>query len=193
MLGILCQRKALGIERWFKFDGNLNNSGSLATTANVLSGSINYSSTGADTGLSANPISSVNVALVPTYALGTNFYIEFYATLTNDGNYNTIIGSSGTGLQIGKTSFGGGKIQVNIYGNPGGGFDSSSPWADDTKHKFKITFISGVITLYVDDILRDTGATNVTDFTMIHSQINLFYGVGVAGGYYDDLIIHRVT
>lgn len=188
--GVLCQRKLPPFERWFKFDGNLLNSGSLACTATLVSGSISYSSSNANAGQSIVP-SGAQITTTPTYALGTNFYIEFYATLVNDGVYNTIIGSSGTGLQIGKTSFGGGKIQINIYGNVGGGFDSALPWADGTKHKFKITFISGVIKLYVDDVLRDTGATSVTDFTTAKSQINLFYGVGSSGGYYDDLIIHR--
>ena len=179
-----------GIERWFKFDGNLLNSGSLPFTATLSSGSVSYSSTGANTGQSIVP-ANCQILTTPTYALGTNFYIEFYATLTNDGVYNTIIGSGGTGLLIGKTSFGDGKIQVNIYGDPGGGFDSALPWADNTKHKFKITFISGEIKLYVDDILRDTGSTTVTDFTLAKSTIALFYGVGTSGGYYDDLIIQR--
>ena len=179
-----------GIERWFKFDGNLLNSGSLPCTATLNSGSVSYSSSNANTGQSIVP-ANCQILTTPTYALGTNFYIEFYATLTNDGVYNTIIGSGGTGLLIGKTSFGGGKIQVVVYGNPGGGFDSALPWADNTKHKFKITFISGEIKLYVDDILRDTGSTTVTDFTHAKSTITLFYGVGTSGGYYDDLIIQR--
>ena len=179
-----------GIERWFKFDGNLLNSGSLPFTATLASGSVSYSSTGANTGQSIAP-NNAFITTSPNYALGTNFYIEFYATLVNDGVYNTIIGSGYTGLLIGKTSFGDGKIQVNIYGDPGGGFDSALPWADGTKHKFKITFISGEIKLYVDDILRDTGSTTVTDFTLAKSTIALFYGVGTSGGYYDDLIIQR--
>lgn len=188
--GVLCQRKLPPIERWFKFDGNLLNSGSLPFTATVTSGSVNYSSSNANTGQSIVP-AAAQIFTTPTYALGTDFYIEFYATLTDDGIYNTIIGSSGTGILIGKTSFGGGKIQVNVYGNPGGGFDSALPWADGLRHKFKITFISGEIKLYVDDILRDTGTTNITNFLYAKSQIVLFYGVGTSGGYYDDLIIQR--
>ena len=180
-----------GIERWFKFDGNLLNSGSLPCTASILFGNVVYSSSNANTGQSVIPENNCNIALTPTYALGTDFYIEFYATLTDDGIYNTIIGSSGTGILIGKTSFGGGKIQVNVYGNPGGGFDSALPWADGLRHKFKITFISGEIKLYVDDILRDTGTTNITNFLYAKSEIVLFYGAGTSGGYYDDLIIHR--
>lgn len=190
--GVLCQKKAGGVERWFKFDGNLANSGSLSCTATLSSGSVSYSSTGANTGQSIVP-SSCQIQTTPTYALGTNFYIEFYATLPNNGIANPIIGSGGTGLQIGNTSFGGGKIRIVISGDPGGGFDSALPWADNTKHKFKITFISGEIKLYVDDILRDTGSTTVTDFTLAKSTITLFYGTsgGATSGYYDDLIIHR--
>jgi len=179
-----------GIERWFKFDGNLLNSGSLPCTATLNGGSVSYSSSNANTGQSIVP-AAAQILTTPTYALGTNFYIEFYATLTNNGIYNTIIGSSLTGILIGKTSYGGGKIQVNVYGNPDGGFDSALPWADGLRHKFKITFISGAVSLYVDDILRDTGTTSITDFTMEKSQIVLFYAVGTSGGYYDDLIIHR--
>ena len=179
-----------GIERWFKFDGNLLNSGSLPCTATLTSGSVSYSSSNANTGQSIVP-SGARITTTPTYALGTDFYVEFYATLTDNGIYNTIIGSSGTGILIGKTSFGGGKIQVNVYGDPDGGFDSALPWADGLRHKFKITFISGEIKLYVDDILRDTGTTNITNFLYEKSYIELFYGVGTSGGYYDDLIIHR--
>lgn len=190
-LGVLSQRKSLPYERHFKFDGNLINSGNLSCTASLITGSVSYSPSNANTGQSIVPVAA-QILTTPTYALGTDFYIEFYATLTNDGVYNTIIGSGGTGLLIGKTSFSGGKIQVNIYGDPGGGFDSALPWADGTKHKFKITFNSGVIGLYVDGVLRDTGSTTVTDFTLAKSVITLFYGVGTSGGYYDDLIIQRL-
>ena len=108
-----------GVERWFKFDGNLLNSGSLACTATLNTGSVSYSSSNANTGQSIVP-AAAQILTTPTYALGTDFYIEFYATLTNNGIYNTIIGSSLTGILIGKTSYGGGKIQVNVYGNPDG-------------------------------------------------------------------------
>lgn len=178
-------------ERWFKFDGDLNNSGTLSCTATLSSGSVSYSSTGANTGLAILP-NNAQIDISPTYALGSDFYVEFYATLFNDGVYNTIIGSpSNTGLQIGKTSFGGGKIQVNIYGDVGAGFDSDEAWADGTRHKFKITFIAGVIKLYVDGILKKTGATTITNFLTAKSGIKLFNSVGVSGGYYDDLIIQR--
>ncbi len=190
-LGVLCQSPpSPPFERWFKFDGNLLNSGSLECTATLTSGSVSYSSSNANTGQSIVP-SGARITTTPRYALGTDFYIEFYATLTDDGIYNTIIGSSLTGILIGKTSFGGGKIQVNVYGDLGGGFDSALPWADGLKHKFKITFISGEIKLYVDDILRDTGTTTITNFLYAKSEIVLFYAVGTSGGYYDDLIIHR--
>lgn len=179
-----------GIERWFKFDGNLLNSGSLPCTATLTGGSVSYSSSNANTGQSIVP-AAAQILTTPTYALGTDFYIEFYATLTNNGIYNTIIGSSLTGILIGKTGHSNGKIQVNVYGDPSGGFDSALPWADGLRHKFKITFISGAVSLYVDDILRDTGTTNITNFLYEKSQIVLFYGVGTSGGYYDDLIIHR--
>ena len=190
-LGVLCQSPpSPPFERWFKFDGNLLNSGSLACTATLVRGSVSYSSSNANTGTSIVPVDA-RITTTPTYAFGTDFYIEFYATLTDTGIYNMIIGSMGTGILIGKTSYGGGKIQVNVYGNPDGGFDSALPWADGLRHKFKITFISGEIKLYVDDILRDTGTTNITNFLYAKSQIVLFYGVGTSGGYYDDLIIHR--
>ncbi|MBK7301083.1 MAG: hypothetical protein IPI79_12580 [Moraxellaceae bacterium] len=81
--GVLCQRKLPPIERWFKFDGNLLNSGSLPFTATVTSGSVNYSSSNANTGQSIVP--AAQIFTTPTYALAQDFYIEFYATLTDDG------------------------------------------------------------------------------------------------------------
>jgi len=178
-----------GIERWFKFDGNLLNSGSLACTATLLSGSVSYSSSNANTGQSIVP-ADCQIDTAPIYALGSNFYIEFYATWTDDSIFNTVI-SSINGFNIAKTGYGGGKIRIDVVG--GGVFTSALAYANGVKHKFKITFISGEIKLYVDDDLKDTFTSIVTNYTFGLSSIRLLYGVGngAKSGYYDDLIIHR--
>ena len=111
--GALCQRKAAGIERWFKFDGNLLNSGSLACTATLVSGSVSYSSSNANTGQSIAP-SEPTITTSPLYALGTNFYVEFYATWMNDGIFNTLI-SAQNGINIAKSSWEGGKAYCSHY------------------------------------------------------------------------------
>ena len=188
--GALCQRKAAGIERWFKFDGNLLNSGSLACTATLVSGSVSYSSSNANTGQSIAP-SVPTITTSPVYALGTNFYVEFYATWMNDGIFNTLI-SAQNGINIAKSSWEGGKIQVQVNGSER--LRSAVAYADGVRRKYKITFIAGVISLYVNDVLTDTGTTTITDFTSAVSDIKLFNGIGggAKSGYYDDLIIHRL-
>jgi hypothetical protein len=189
--GVLCQKKVavVGVEHWFKFDGNLLNSGSLACTATLASGSVSYSSTGANTGQSITP-AGCQITTTPTYALGSNFYIEFYATWTDDSIFNTVI-SSINGFNIAKTGYGGGKIRIDVAGETT--FTSTLAYADGIKHKFKITFIAGEIKLYVDDDLKDTFTSTVTNYTSGLSSIRLLYGVnnGATSGYYDDLIIHR--
>ena len=179
-----------GIERWFKFDGNLLNSGSLACTATLVSGSVSYSSSNANTGQSITP-NSPNITTSPIYALGANFYVEFYATWTDDGIFNTVISSTTNGFDISKTSWLGGRIQVQVGGSER--LRSVAGYADGVKRKFTITFISGVISLYVNDVLTDTGTTTVTNFDINKSDIRLLGGIGggAQSGYYDDLIIQR--
>ena len=179
-----------GIERWFKFDGNLLNSGSLPCTATLVSGSVSYSSSNANTGQSIVP-SNPLITTTPLYALGTNFYVEFYATWTDDGIFNTVISSTTNGFDISKTSWLGGRIQVQVGGSER--LRSVAGYADGVKRKFTITFISGVISLYVNDVLTDTGTTTVTNFDISKSDLILFNGIsgGAQSGYYDDLIIQR--
>lgn len=176
-------------ERWFKFDDNLNNSGTLSFTASLNSGSVSYSTSNANTGKSLVP-ASPSISTTPLYALGTNFYVQFYAAWANDGIFNTVI-SSPNGINIAKTSFSGGRLQVQVDGSVR--LQSAIAYADGVKRKYKITFIAGAISLYVDDILTDTGTTTRTDFTTAYSNLLLFNGVGggAQSGYYDDLIIHR--
>ena len=180
-----------GIERWFKFDGNLLNSGSLPFTATVTSGSVSYSSSNANTGQSIVP-SNPLITTSPVYALGANFYVEFYATWTDDGIFNTVISSTTNGFDISKTSWLGGRIQVQVGGSER--LRSVAGYADGVKRKFTITFISGVISLYVNDVLTDTGTTTVTNFDINKSVIRLLGGIGggAQSGYYDDLIIQRL-
>ena len=180
-----------GIERWFKFDGNLLNSGSLACTATLVSGSVNYSSSNANTGQSIVPVSPPTITTSPLYALGTNFYVEFYATWTDDGIFNTVISSTTNGFDISKTSWLGGRIQVQVGGSER--LRSVAGYADGVRRKYKITFIAGSISLYVNDVLTDTGTTTVTNFDINKSDIRLLGGIGggAQSGYYDDLIIQR--
>ena len=178
-----------GIERWFKFDGNLLNSGSLACTAGVSGGSVSYSTLNANTGQSLVPNNPI-ITLIPTYPLGADFYVEYTATLINDGHFDTVV-SSQNGINIAKTGFEGGKIQVQVDGSER--LRSAIAYADGIKRKYKVTFIAGAISLYVDDVLTDTGTTPITNFDVNRSFTYLFYGIGggAIGGYYDDLIIQR--
>ena len=188
--GVLCQRKLPPIERWFKFDGNLLNSGSLPFTATVTSGSVNYSSSNANTGQSIIPSNPI-ITTSPLYALGTSFYVEFYATWTDDGNFNTVISSTTNGINIAKTGYDIGKIRIDVAGVPV--ITSAASYADGIKRKFKVSFVSGTVSLYVNDVLTDTGTTATTDFDLNKSDIRLLGGTGggAQSGYYDDLIIQR--
>ena len=179
-----------GIGRWFKFDGSLLNGWSLPCAASLIGGSVSYSSSNANTGQSITP-NSPNITTSPVYALGANFYVEFYATWTDDGIFNTVISSTTNGFDISKTSWLGGRIQVQVGGSEK--LRSVAGYADGVKRKFTITFISGVISLYVNDVLTDTGTTTVTNFDINKSDIRLFNGIGggAQSGYYDDLIIQR--
>lgn len=191
-LGVLCQKKVAGGRCWFKFDGNLDNSGSLSCTATLVGGSVSYSSTGANTGQSIVPVSPPLITTSPLYALGTDFYVEFYATWTDDGNFNTVISSTTNGINIAKTGHSSGKIRIDVAGVPV--ITSAASYADGIKRKFKVSFVAGAVSLYVDDVLTDTGTTATTDFDINKSDIRLFYGTGggAQSGYYDDLIIQRL-
>jgi hypothetical protein len=188
--GVLCQRKPPPIERWFKFDGNLLNSGSLPFTAAITSGSVSYSSSNANTGQSVIPSDPI-ITTSPLYALGTDFYVEFYATWTDDSIFNTVISSTTNGINIAKTGYDGGKIRIDVAGVPV--ITSIAAYGDGTKRKFKVSFVAGAVSLYVDDVLTDTGTTATTDFDINKSDIRLLGGTGggAQSGYYDDLIIQR--
>lgn len=179
-----------GIERWFKFDGNLLNSGSLPFTATLTMGSVNYSSSNANTGQSIIPSNPI-ITTSPLYALGTDFYVEFYATWTDDSIFNTVISSTTNGINIAKTGHSSGKIRIDVAGVPV--ITSAASYADGTKRKFKVSFVAGAVSLYVDDVLTDTGTTATTDFDINKSDIRLLGGTGggAQSGYYDDLIIQR--
>ena len=158
-----------GNVQWFKFDGNLLNSGSLPCAATLVSGSVSYSSSNANTCQSITP-NNPYITTSPVYALGANFYVEFYATWTDDGFFNNVI-SAPNGINIAKSSWEGGKIQVQV--NSAERLRSAVAYADGVKRKFTITFISGVISLYVNDVLTDTGTTTVTNFDINKSDIML--------------------
>jgi hypothetical protein len=110
---------------------------------------------------------------------------------TDDGNFNTVISSTTNGINIAKTSYSGGKIRVDIAGVPA--LTSASAYADGIKRKFRVSFVAGAISLYVDDVLTDTGTTATTDFDINKSDIRILGGTGggAQSGHYDDLIIHR--
>lgn len=180
----------LGIERWFKFDGDLVNSGTLPCTASLTGGSVTYTTTNANTGQAIVPTSPI-ITTTPLYALGANFYVEFYATWTDDGLFNTVVSSTSNGFNIAKTAFLTGRLQVQV-----GGVErlrSVVGYADGIKRKFKITFIAGEIALYVNDVLTSVGGTPLTNFTSSESTLLLLNGTGggAQSGQYDDLIIHR--
>lgn len=180
------------IERWFRFDNNLSNSGDLATTATLDFGSVTYSnaitnyapSTSDGKSLLANGTQSITLS--PTVTLGADFYVQFYAAWPNDSNFNTVINSA-DGFNIAKNEAG------NFYVSfeTGGGLTSAATYKDGVKRKFKLTFNSGVLQLYVDDVLTDTSTSVMT--SVPSGVISLFYGTGgsATSGYYDDLIIHR--
>ena len=46
------------------------------------------------------------------------FYVEFYATWTDDGNFNTVISSTTNGINIAKTGYDMGKIRIDVAGVP---------------------------------------------------------------------------
>lgn len=180
------------IERWFRFDDNLSNSGDLATTATLDFGSVTYSNTitnyapSTSDGKSLLANGTQIITLSPTVTLGADFYVQFYAAWPNDSNFNTVIDSA-SGFNISKNASG------NFYANfvTGGGLTSASTYKDGVKRKFKLTFKAGVLQLYVNDVLTDTSTSVMTSVPF--GVISLFYGTGGAAtsGYYDDLIIHR--
>jgi hypothetical protein len=176
-------------ERWFRFNDNLDNSGTLACTASLVTGSVSYSTLNANTGKSIVP-AACQIQTTPTVALGANFFVQFYATWTDDSIFNTVISSVG-GFNIAKTGYGGGKIRIDITGDSV--FTSTNAYADGIMRKFKITFITGEIKLYVDNVLADTFTSTVTTYGVGISELKLLYGVGngAQSGYYDDLAIHR--
>ena len=180
------------IERWFRFDDDLSNSGNLATTATLDFGSVTYSNaiTNYAPSISAGKSLLANgtqiITLSPTVTLGADFYVQFYAAWPNDSNFNTVINSA-SGFNISKNASG------NFYADfvTGGGLTSAATYKDGVKRKFKLTFKAGVLQLYVNDVLTDTSTSVMTSVPF--GVISLFYGTGGAAtnGYYDDLIIHR--
>lgn len=180
------------IERWFRFDDDLSNSGNLATTATLDFGSVTYSNTitnyapSTSIGKSLLANGTQSITLSPTVTLGADFYVQFYAAWPNDSNFNTVINSA-SGFNISKNASG------NFYADfvTGGGLTSAATYKDGVKRKFKLTFKAGVLQLYVNDVLTDTSTSVMTSVPF--GVISLFYGTGGAAtnGYYDDLIIHR--
>jgi hypothetical protein len=63
---------------------------------------------------------------------------------------------------------------------------------DNVKRKFKVTFIAGTVTLYVDNVIVSTGTSVITDYILSRSLIQFLIFASIGSGYYDDLIIHRL-
>lgn len=177
-------------EHWFKFDGNLLNSGTLACTAPLASGSVSYSSViGVNTGQSVNPDNTIiQLAHPVSYALGTNFYVEFYATFSSAAiAINRSIINTSTGFDLRHQADGKLILSTPVEANI---FTTTLSYKDDVKRKFKLTFISGAVSLYVDSVLTNTGTTSILDFDVSRSLVQLFI-FATPGHHYDDLIIQR--
>ena len=190
-LGVLCQSPpSPAYEHWFKFDGNLLNSGTLACTAQLGYGNVSYSSViGVNTGQSVNPNDTIiQLAHPVSYALGTNFYVEFYATFSSAASaINRSIINTDNGFDLRHQADGKLILSTPVEANI---FTTTLSYKDDVKRKFKLTFISGVVSLYVDNVLTNTGTTSILDFDVSKSlvQLSIF---ATPGHHYDDLIIHR--
>lgn len=195
--GVLCQRKLPAVERWFKFEGQptgnppaFANSGYLANAKlNVLQGAFSFTSTGANTGLSiavsgGPPI----VQSENNFALGTNFYVEFYATWVSPSASTRIV-ESDNGFAIRKAADG--KIEITTVLDVGAVISTALSYDDNVKRKFKVTFIAGTVTLYVDNVIVGTGTSVITDYILSRSLIQFLIFAPISSGYYDDLIIHR--
>lgn len=177
-------------EHWFKFDGNLLNSGTLECTAPLASGSVSYSSViGVNTGQSVNPDNTIiQLAHPVSYALGTNFYVEFYATFSSAASaINKSIINTNNGFDLRHQADGKLILSTPVEANI---FTTTLSYKDDVKRKFKLTFISGAVSLYVDNVLTNTGTTSILDFDVSRSLVQLFI-FATPGHHYDDLIIHR--
>jgi hypothetical protein len=196
--GVLCQKKVavVGVERWFKFDAAASgspashqNSGTLANAKlKQLDGNFNHTTTGANTGLSINVTSGSSIIKSENnFALGTNFYVEFYATWVSPSASIRIV-ESDNGFTIRKAADG--KIEVITVLDSGTVIRTALSYDDNVKRKFKVTFISGTVTLYVDNVQVATGTSVITDYILSRSLI-MFLIFANANGYYDDLIIHR--
>ena len=178
-----------GIEHWFKFDGNLLNSGTLACTA-TLNGTVSYSSVvGVNTGQSVNPNNTIiQLAHPVSYALGTDFYVEFYATFSSAAiAINRSIINTDNGFDLRHQADGKLILSTPVEANI---FTTTLSYKDDVKRKFKLTFISGAVSLYVDNVLTNTGTTSILDFDVSRSLVQLFI-FATPGHHYDDLIIQR--
>ena len=176
-------------EHWFKFDGNLLNSGTLACTA-TLNGTVSYSSVvGVNTGQSVNPNNTIiQLAHPVSYALGTDFYVEFYATFSSAAiAINRSIINTDNGFDLRHQADGKLILSTPVEANI---FTTTLSYKDDVKRKFKLTFISGAVSLYVDNVLTNTGTTSILDFDVSKSGVQLFI-FATPGHHYDDLIIHR--
>ena len=179
-----------GVEHWFKFDGDLNNSGTLACTATFNNGSVSYSSViGVNTGQSVNPNNTIIQLHHPvSYALGTDFYVEFYATFSSAASAtNRSIINTSNGFDLRHQADGKLILSTPVEANI---FTTTLSYKDDVKRKFKLNFISGVVSLYVDNVLTNTGTTSILDFDVSKSGVQLFI-FATPGHHYDDLIIHR--
>jgi len=186
-----------GIERWFKFDGQptgsppaFANSGYLANAKlNALQGAFSFTSTGANTGLSIAVSGGLPIVQSESnFALGTNFYVEFYATWVSPSASTRIV-ESDNGFTIRKAA--NGKIEVITALDSGTVISTALSYDDNVKRKFKVTFISGTVTLYVDNVQVATGTSVITDYILSRSLIQFLIFASIGSGYYDDLIIHR--
>ena len=105
------------------------------------------------------------------------------------GGMNTLFSNGGTSNGFDLRHQADGKlilstpVEANI-------FTTTLSYKDDVKRKFKLTFISGAVSLYVDNVLTNTGTTSILDFDVSKSGVQLFI-FATPGHHYDDLIIHR--
>lgn len=175
-------------ELWFKFDDNLNNSGTLTDyTVGNYNGDYTFSSSNANSGKSFVPNNTLIMKFSgANYPLGSNFYVSFYATWPNPSSVDTRIIESTSGFTIRKLTDGKIRVSTELDGTL---FTTSLSYNDGIMRKFKVSFVAGAVTLYVNDVAVNTATSVITEYLLDRSALLIL--VFAQSGYYDDLIIQR--